>query len=260
MRRARVAYGGGVHDAVVLDDGLSLRLADGRKVAETDVVWLPPVQPRVIAALGLNYADHSAELGFKAPEEPLVFLKGPNALVGHKAVTRRPADAHQMHYECELVVVIGETCRKVLRADAYSVVAGYTVANDYAIREYLENYYRPNLRVKNRDGCTPLGPWVIDRDDVADPMALNLSTTVNGKVVQSGNTADMIFDIPYLIEYLTGFMTLNPGDLILTGTPQGVVYLNPGDVVVTEVEGVGRLQNTLVSDEEYYAPRPGSFR
>ena len=260
MRRARVSFGGGVHQAIVSDDARTLRLADGRTVAETDVVWLPPTTPRTIVALGLNYADHSAELGFKAaPTEPLVFLKGPGALVGHKAVTRRPADANQMHYECELTVVIGQTCRRVSRADAYSVVAGYTVANDYAIREYLENYYRPNLRVKNRDGCTPIGPWMVDAADVPDPMALKLSTTVNGKVVQAGTTADMIFDIPFLIEYLTEFMTLHPGDLILTGTPQGVVYLNPGDVVVTEVEGVGALINTLVSDADFYAPRPGSF-
>ena len=258
MRRARVAFQGSVHEAVVSADGLSLRLADGRTVPETEVVWLPPVRPRTIIALGLNYADHSAELGFKAPEEPLVFLKGPNALVGHKSVSRRPADANQMHYECELAVVIGQTCRNVARADAYSAVGGYTVANDYVIREYLENYYRPNLRAKNRDGLTPLGPWMVDRDDVADPMDLKLSTTVNGKVVQEGTTRDMIFDIPYLVEYLTGIMTLYPGDLILTGTPQGVVYLNPGDVVVTEVEGVGALCNTLVSDEDFYSPSKGS--
>lgn len=259
MRRARVAYGGQVHEAVVSPDGATLRLADGRVAAEPEVAWLPPTRPRAIIALGLNYADHARELAFKAPEEPLVFLKGPNALVGHKALTRRPADANQMHYECELAVVIGRSARNVSRADAYKVVAGYTVANDYAIREYLENYYRPNLRVKNRDGCTPVGPWMVDREDVADPMDLRLRTLVNGEVVQQGTTADMIFDIPYLIEYLTGFMTLSPGDLILTGTPQGVVYLNPGDVVVTEIDGVGRLQNTLVSDEDYYAPsrRPG---
>jgi 5-oxopent-3-ene-1,2,5-tricarboxylate decarboxylase/2-hydroxyhepta-2,4-diene-1,7-dioate isomerase len=162
-----------------------------------------------------------------------------------------------MHYECELAVVIGQTCRNVPRADAYSVVGGYTVANDYVIREYLENYYRPNLRAKNRDGLTPVGPWVVDREDVADPMDLNLRTTVNGKVVQQGTTRDMIFDIPFLVEYLTGIMTLHPGDLILTGTPQGVVYLNPGDVVVTEVEGVGALRNTLVSDEKFYSPSKG---
>jgi 5-oxopent-3-ene-1,2,5-tricarboxylate decarboxylase/2-hydroxyhepta-2,4-diene-1,7-dioate isomerase len=254
MRRARVSYGGQAHDAVVSADGLSLTLADGRTVAETEVVWLPPTCPRTILALGLNYADHAAELAFKAPEEPLVFLKGPNALVGHKAVTRRPADANQMHYECELTVVIGQRCKNVPRDRAYEVIAGYTVANDYAIREYLENYYRPNLRVKNRDGCTPIGPWMVDRDDVPDPMNLRLSTTVNGKVVQQGSTADMIFDIPYLVEYLTSIMTLGPGDLILTGTPQGVVYLNPGDVVVTEVEQVGALTNTLVSDADFYAP------
>src|SRR5581483_3928421 len=115
-------------------------------------------------------------------------------------------------------------------------------------------YYRPNLRAKNRDGLTPVGPCVVDRTDVADPMSLKLRTSVNGEIVQQGSTADMIFDIPYLIEYLTSFMTLSPGDLILTGTPQGVVYLNPGDVVVTEIEGVGALMNTLVSDEDFYAP------
>ncbi len=254
MRRARVAFGGQVHQAQVALDGLSLRLADGRTVAEPDVVWLPPTQPGAIIALGLNYADHAAELAFKAPEEPLVFLKGPNALVGHRAFTRRPADASQMHYECELVVVIGQSCRNVPRAEAYDVVGGYTVANDYVIREYLENYYRPNLRAKNRDGLTPVGPWMVERDDVADPMSLDLRTLVNGEVVQRGCTRDMIFDIPFLVEYLTGFMTLNPGDLILTGTPQGVVYLNAGDHVVTEIDGVGRLENTLVSDEDYYSP------
>ena len=260
MRRARVAFGGQVHEAVVAMDGSSLRLADGRTVAESEVVWLPPTRPGTIIALGLNYADHAAELAFKAPEEPLVFLKGPNALVGHKAVSRRPADANQMHYECELAVVIGQTCRNVSRADAYKVVGGYTVANDYVIREYLENYYRPNLRAKNRDGLTPVGPWMVDRDDVADPMKLDLRTLVNGEVVQRGTTADMIFDIPYLVEYLTGIMTLSPGDLILTGTPQGVVYLNPGDVVVTEIDGVGALQNTLVSDEAFYSPSSKSPR
>jgi 5-oxopent-3-ene-1,2,5-tricarboxylate decarboxylase/2-hydroxyhepta-2,4-diene-1,7-dioate isomerase len=255
MRHARIAWGGQVHEAIVSADGLTLHLADGRTVAEAEAVWLPPTRPRAVIALGLNYADHARELAFKAPEEPLIFLKGPNALIGHKAVSRRPADADQMHYECELAVVIGKSCRNIARADAYEVIGGYTVANDYVVREYLENYYRPNLRAKNRDGLTPVGPWMVDRDDVPDPMSLHLKTTVNGKLVQRGSTADMIFDIPYLIEYLTSFMTLSPGDLILTGTPQGVVYLNPGDVVVTEVERVGALQNFLVSDEDFYSGR-----
>jgi 5-oxopent-3-ene-1,2,5-tricarboxylate decarboxylase / 2-hydroxyhepta-2,4-diene-1,7-dioate isomerase len=249
MRRARVAYSGAVHEAV--DAGGKLRLADGRVVSEDAVVWLPPFQPRTIIALGLNYADHAKELAFNAQEEPLVFLKGPNALVGHRAQTRRPDDATFMHYECELAVVIGKPARRVPRAAAYDYVAGYTVANDYAIRDYLENWYRPNLRVKNRDGCTALGPWLVDRADVPDPMRLALRTTVNGKVTQAGNTRDMISDIPALIEYLSGFMTLDAGDVILTGTPEGVVNVMPGDEVVTEIEGVGRLVNTIVGDEAF---------
>lgn len=252
MRRARIAWAGGVHEAAVSANGQMLTLTDGRRVAETEVVWLPPVKPGTIFALGLNYADHAAELAFKAPDEPLVFLKGPNSLLGHKAITRRPADANQMHYECELAVVIGKGGKKIRRENAYDYVAGYTVANDYAIREYLENYYRPNLRVKNRDGCTPLGPWIVDREDIADPMNLSLRTIVNGETVQQGSTADMVFDIPYLIAYLSDFMTLSPGDLILTGTPHGVVYLNPGDVVTTEIEGVGALINTLADDAAFY--------
>ena len=249
MRRARVAYSGAIHEAT--DAGGRLRLADGRVVGEDAVVWLPPFQPRTIVALGLNYADHAKELAFNAQEEPLVFLKGPNALVGHRAQTRRPDDATFMHYECELAVVIGRPARRVLRAAAYDYVAGYTVANDYAIRDYLENWYRPNLRVKNRDGCTALGPWLVERADVPDPMRLALRTTVNGKVTQEGNTRDMISDVPFLIEYLSGFMTLDAGDVILTGTPEGVVNVMPGDEVVTEIDGVGRLVNYIVGDEVF---------
>lgn len=249
MKRARVAYSGAVHEAT--DAGGRLRLADGRVVSEEAVIWLPPFQPRTIIALGLNYADHAKELAFNAQEEPLVFLKGPNALVGHRAQTRRPDDATFMHYECELAVVIGKPARRVSRADAYDYVSGYTVANDYAIRDYLENWYRPNLRVKNRDGCTALGPWLVDRADVPDPMRLALRTAVNGKVTQAGNTRDMISDVPTLIEYLSGFMTLDAGDVILTGTPEGVVNVMPGDEVVTEIEGVGRLANHIVGDEAF---------
>ena len=150
-----------------------------------------------------------------------------------------------MHYECELAVVIGATARRVSRADAMRHVAGYTVCNDYAVRDYLENWYRPNLRVKNRDGATVLGPWLVDAADVADPHALGLRTWVNGELKQQGNTRDLINDIPALIEYLSSFMTLAPGDLILTGTPDGVVDCQPGDVVVTSIEGVGELINTI---------------
>ena len=247
MKQARVHFQGVTHDATERDS--QVLLGDGRLVPFDAVAWLPPLapvpRPRTILALGLNYADHAKELAFKAPEEPLVFLKGQNALTGHRCRTKRPAGVQFMHYECELTVVIGRTARRVKRDDAYAVVAGYTVANDYAIRDYLENWYRPNLRVKNRDATTPLGPWLVDAADVPDPMALALQTTVNGKVTQAGNTRDMIFDIPFLIEYFSSFMTLRPGDLILTGTPDGVVDCRPGDVVVTEIEGVGALVNTI---------------
>jgi 5-oxopent-3-ene-1,2,5-tricarboxylate decarboxylase/2-hydroxyhepta-2,4-diene-1,7-dioate isomerase len=218
-------------------------------------VWLAPFEIGTIIGLGLNYADHvkelSKELTVTAKDEPLVFLKTPGAVIGHRGFTRRPGDATFMHYECELAVVIGATARNVKRADAMTHVAGYTVCNDYAIRDYLENWYRPNLRVKNRDTCTVLGPWFVDAQDIPDPHALALRTSVNGKVTQQGTTADMSNDIPSLIEYLSAFMTLRAGDVILTGTPDGVVNVDVGDEVVTEIDGVGRLVNTIVGDDSF---------
>ncbi len=249
MKRARVAYGGAIHDAFEVNG--SIRLADGRVVAEDEVVWLPPLIPHTIFALGLNYADHAEELSFKAPKEPLIFLKGPNTLIGHKGYTRRPSDVTFMHYECGLAVVIGRQARNVSAQEAYHYVRGYTIANDYAIRDYLENYYRPNLRVKNRDTCTPIGPWLVDAEEIADPMNLTLRTYINGQLTQEGSTRDMIFSIPYLIEYLSRFMTLKPGDIILTGTPKGAVDTKVGDEVVTEIEGLGRLVNYIVGDDAF---------
>jgi len=253
MKRAKVAYGGAIHEAYPHAAGL--QLADGRVVKEEAVVWLPPFEVGTIIALGLNYADHvkelSKELTVTAKDEPLAFLKGRSSLIGHRAQTRRPDGVAFMHYECELAVVIGRTAKNVKRQDAMQHVAGYTVANDYAIRDYLENYYRPNLRVKNRDGGTVLGPWLVDAADVPDPHALALRTWVNGVVTQQGNTRDLISDIPTLIEYLSGFMTLHPGDVILTGTPDGVANVNAGDEVITEIDGIGRLVNTLVNDATF---------
>jgi 5-oxopent-3-ene-1,2,5-tricarboxylate decarboxylase / 2-hydroxyhepta-2,4-diene-1,7-dioate isomerase len=182
-------------------------------------------------------------------------LKTPQTLIGHRSRTRRPADVTYMHYECELAVVIGGHARNVPKERALEFVAGYTVANDYAIRDYLENYYRPNLRVKNRDACTPIGPWLVDASDVPDPMNLRLRTWVNGELTQDGNTRDMIFDVSSLIAYLSGIMTLAPGDVILTGTPEGLHDTKPGDEIVTEIEGVGRLVNTIISDEQHFGPR-----
>jgi 5-oxopent-3-ene-1,2,5-tricarboxylate decarboxylase/2-hydroxyhepta-2,4-diene-1,7-dioate isomerase len=248
MKFARISFEGAVQDATERDG--QLLLDDARLVPFDAVTWLPPLkpapQPRTILALGLNYADHAKELAFRAPEEPLVFLKGENALIGHRQSTRRPEGVRFMHYECELAVIVGKAARKVRRDDACDFIAGYTVANDYTVRDYLENWYRPNLRVKNRDGATPLGPWFVQACDVPDPMALALRTTMNGKLMQLGNTGGMIFDVPFLIEYFSSFMTLRPGDLILTGTPDGVMDCRPGDVVVTEIEGIGALENRII--------------
>lgn len=253
MKTARVAYGGAIHAATPHERGL--RLADGRVLAEHEVVWLAPFEVGTIVALGLNYAEHVKELAKEltvgTKDEPLVFLKTAGSVVGHRGFTRRPADAAFMHYECELAVVIGRRAQRVAAADAMAHVAGYTVCNDYAVRDYLENWYRPNLRVKNRDGGTVLGPWFVDAADVPDPHALGLRTFVNGTVVQQGRTSDMVHDIPALIEYLSAFMTLEAGDVILTGTPEGVVNVNPGDEVVCEIDGIGRLVNTLVPDTAF---------
>ena len=258
MKRARIVYGGAIHEATDLG-AERLRLADGRVVGAGDVQWLVPFQARTIFALALNYADHARELQAKSSAEqsaflqaqaaePIVFLKAANSLLGHRGFTRRPAAGSFMHYECELAVVIGRSGKHIARENALGHVAGYAVANDYAIRNFLEPYYRPNLRVKSRDTCTPIGPWLVDRADVPDPMNLRLTTHVNGRLVQEGNTRDMIHDVRSLIAYLSGFMTLSPGDVILTGTPQGSVDVQPGDEVVCEIEGVGRLVNTLVGD------------
>jgi 5-oxopent-3-ene-1,2,5-tricarboxylate decarboxylase/2-hydroxyhepta-2,4-diene-1,7-dioate isomerase len=247
MKHARIAYSGAIHHATSQPHS-HLLLDDGRLISEDSVIWLPPVTPAIILALGLNYTSHAKELNFQPPKEPLAFPKTPATLIGHLGQTRRPAGVTHMHYECELAVVIGKTARSVPRQNAYDFVAGYTVANDYAIRDYLENYYRPNFRVKSRDHATPLGPWLVDAADITNPMNLRLNTAVNGKLTQQGNTKDMVFDIPFLIEHFTSFMTLQPGDLILTGTPEGLANVRPGDEVITEIESIGRLINTIVED------------
>jgi 5-oxopent-3-ene-1,2,5-tricarboxylate decarboxylase / 2-hydroxyhepta-2,4-diene-1,7-dioate isomerase len=248
MKHARVIYQGERFAAT--EQSGALLLADNRLVAFDQVQWLPPLAPtaqaRTILCLGLNYSDHAKELAFKPPTEPLAFLKGQSSLIGHRQHTPRPAGVKFMHYECELAVVIGRIAKNVRASDAHDFIAGYTVANDYAIRDYLENWYRPNLKVKGRPACTPIGPWLVDAKDIADPMQLDLQTTVSGQVTQRGNTRDMIFSIPTLIEYFTSFMTLSPGDLILTGTPDGVVDCPKGSVIECSIEGIGNLTSTIV--------------
>ena len=252
MMRARVAYDGAIHTATPHAQGL--QLADGRVLSQAQVVWLPPVEPGTLIALGLNYADHvkelSKELTLTSKDEPLVFLKTASSVIGHRGHTVRPAGVAFMHYECELAVVIGKAARNVSAAQALAHVAGYTICNDYAVRDYLENWYRPNLPVKNRDGGTVLGPWLVDAADVADPQNLGLRTFVNDQLTQQGNTSAMVHSVAELIAYLSGFMTLSPGDVIMTGTPEGVVNVNAGDVVRCEIDGLGALVNTLCDEKE----------
>lgn len=174
MKQARIEWQGARYD-VQVDERDRVRLADGTLLQAGDFRWLPPADGTLFA-LGLNYADHASELEFKPPEEPLVFIKAPNTFIGHEQESVRPDNVEYMHYEAELVVVIGKTARRVAEADAMDYVAGYTVCNDYAIRDYLENYYRPNLRVKSRDTLTPIGPWIVSKEAIPDPHNLTLRT------------------------------------------------------------------------------------
>ncbi|MBD3641820.1 MAG: fumarylacetoacetate hydrolase family protein [Marinobacter sp.] len=259
MRHARIIFEGreldidiDANDRTTTPDGQELDVA----LDSDDITWLPPVkEPGTIFALGLNYADHATELAFEPPKEPLVFIKHANTLTGHKQVSYRPDNIEFQHYECELVALIGKAGKNIKREDAMDYVAGYTVCNDFAIRDYLENYYRPNLRVKSRDSLLPMGPWIVDREDVADVKNLRLTTEVNGKITQDGSTKDMIFDIPFLVEYLSQIMTLNPGDMIATGTPHGVVDMQPGDTVVCTIENICSLETRIVSEKEYYGDK-----
>jgi len=237
MKTARIRHNGEIFN-VAVNDELQVALPNGEVLNEQDVEWLPPAQGTMFA-LGLNYADHARELAFEPPKEPLIFIKAPNTYTGHNANTWRPDNVEYMHYECELVAVIGKIAKNVKREDALDYVAGYTLCNDYAIRDFLENYYRPNLRVKNRHSTTPVGNLV-------------LKTWVNGELRQEGTTSDMIFDVPFLIEYISSFMTLQPGDMIATGTPEGLSDVVPGDEVVVEIEGIGKLRNFIVSESDFF--------
>jgi 5-oxopent-3-ene-1,2,5-tricarboxylate decarboxylase/2-hydroxyhepta-2,4-diene-1,7-dioate isomerase len=248
MRRALVLHDGRELAVVVAADG-RLHMSDGTTLDPSAVRWLPPRTPLVLG-LALNYADHAAELDFKnRPDHPILFIKNPTSLVGHLAPVVRPAGVEYMHYEAELGVVIGRPARKVRRGDALDYVSGYTACNDVTVRDFVGNFYRPPVKAKGFDTFGPIGPWIVDAADVAHPEALAVRTWVNGELRQDGNTRDLIFDVPTLIEYASEFMTLPVGTIISTGTPRGISNVVPGDVMVVEVEGVGRLENTVVAEE-----------
>jgi 2-keto-4-pentenoate hydratase/2-oxohepta-3-ene-1,7-dioic acid hydratase in catechol pathway len=219
---------------------------------------LAPVEPVAIFAIGLNYRQHAIETGAKIPDFPVLFMKNIAAVQnpGDPIILPRHLRSDEVDYECELAVVIGERCRNASQADALKYVRGYTCANDVSARDWQKRRSGGQwCRAKSFDTFCPLGPVLVTPDEIPNPNALNIRTLVNGEVLQQSNTGDMIFDVPTLIEFLSGSTTLLPGTVILTGTPSGVGmartparWLQPGDVVMVEIEKIGALTNPVVEE------------
>jgi 5-oxopent-3-ene-1,2,5-tricarboxylate decarboxylase/2-hydroxyhepta-2,4-diene-1,7-dioate isomerase len=238
---AREHRGRPAEDGVLIDE-------DGRTYREDEVTFLPPVAPRTVIALALNYAEHAAEFDMAAPEEPALFFKPPNTWVGHRTPVVYPPGADYVHYEVELAVVIARRSRRVPAGGAMEAVKGYTIANDLVARDFVGDFYRPPVKAKGWDTFCPMGPCLVTGDEVADPHDLELRAYVNGELRQKGHTGGMIRRIPELIEHITGFMTLDEDDVILTGTPKGVSPVHPGDVMRLEIDGLGALENPIVEE------------
>ena len=210
-------------------------------IAISDADLLAPVAPPKIVAVGRNYAEHARELGNEAPSEPIIFLKPPSAVLAPNGTIVRPLQSQRVDFEGELAIVIGKTARNVPAAAWRSVVLGFTCANDVTARD-LQKKDVQFTRGKSFDTFCPLGPCI---ETELDPSALALRTRVNGQTKQDGNTRDMVFDCAFIIEFVTSVMTLQPGDVILTGTPAGVGPLASGDRVEVEIEGIGVLRNVV---------------
>lgn len=238
--QARIVRDGAVVEAQV--DGESVVTAEGLRLAISAVTFAPPCQPSKVVCVGFNYRDHAAEMGLELPKEPLLFLKPPTAVIGHGAPIPYPRHTARLEYEGELAVVIGRRARDIPRAQALEYVAGFTAFNDITARD-VQQVEKQWFRAKAFDASAPLGPWIAHG---LDPASLDLVVRVNGVVRQAGNTREMIFDVPALIETISSFVTLEPGDVIATGTPRGVGPLVPGDVVEVEIPGIGTLRNPVV--------------
>ena len=251
MKRARFLAHGRYHEGYFVESGV-LRDEAGYEHTIDDIVFLPPVEPHTMIGLALNYANHASELAIAQPEEPALFFKPLNTLVGHRASVIYPQGVEYMHYENELAVVIGRRCRKVRESEALNVVRGYTIANELTVRDFVHNFYRPPVKAKGWDTFCPLGPYLVE-EEIQDPHTLELRTYVNGELRQQGNTRDLLRSIPELIAYITSFMTLEAGDVILTGTPKGVSHIYPGDQMRLEIDMLGTLENPVVAESEEQA-------
>jgi 2-keto-4-pentenoate hydratase/2-oxohepta-3-ene-1,7-dioic acid hydratase in catechol pathway len=220
---------------------LSLEVSEpSKKLSDTQL--LPPVAPSKIVCVGRNYREHAAELGNEMPSEPLLFLKAPSTIIGDGDAIELPELSQRVEHEGELAAVIGRRCRRLSsEADPLAYVLGYTCLNDVTARD-LQRKDVQFTRGKSFDTFCPVGPYIVTG---LDPTDLSVETRVNGQVRQSGRTSALAFDVKHLIRYISHAMTLEPGDLIATGTPAGVGPLLDGDICEVEVEGVGTLRNTV---------------
>lgn len=230
-----------------LEEGAAYRLDEVKLLS-------PLTDPEKIICIGLNYHDHVIESNMQVPKVPVLFPKYNNCLIGQDDEVVIPSEVTQCDYEVELAVVIGKTAKKVPLENAMDYVFGYTVLNDVSARDIQLN--EPQwTRGKAIDGFAPTGPWIVTADEIDNPGNLGISLTLNGETMQNSNTKELIFDIPYLVSFLSNTITLHPGDIISTGTPPGVgmgkkpqVWLKHGDVVEATVEGIGTLRNTFAAE------------
>jgi 2-keto-4-pentenoate hydratase/2-oxohepta-3-ene-1,7-dioic acid hydratase in catechol pathway len=216
-------------------------ISGGELLKREDVLLMPPCQPTKIVCVGLNYVKHAQELKMQLPEEPILFLKPPSAVLAPGGQIIYPSSSQQVDYEGELAVVIGKRCKNVTAEEAEKHILGYTCFNDVTARD-LQKKDGQWTRAKSFDTFAPFGPWIAR----IDPSNADIETRVNGNVVQKSNTSDLIFDVPQLVQFISAVMTLEPGDVIATGTPPGVGQLQRGDAVEVEIEGIGVLKNFVV--------------
>ncbi len=237
------------------------------KIAALDPQTLPEVtgNPRLgppiagtgkFICIGLNYADHAAESGHPVPSEPVIFMKASSSICGPNDPIVIPRGSEKTDWEVELAVIIGKPAKYVAEADAMDHVAGFAVTNDVSERAFQIEREGQWTKGKSCDNFGQIGPWLVTKEDVADPQDLGMWLTVNGQTMQKGSTQTMVYQVPFLVHYLSQFMTLHPGDVISTGTPPGVglgmtppTYLKPGDVVELGIDGLGAQRQDVVADE-----------